>query len=199
MIRQKEKSRSESLRERAELVIERFELLEPQATAELSVRKIDQKPVAAITPAPMSRTMLGPGDTLTSRAALKTLLGAGWSKGSDAVLWSDGSRAMIHFVVDAREASSVIVELDLLGFLGAQCITSVSIYFGDRMLVEALFDNARHRQVVRCEVPHGQGGEHMAIQLDLAIHHLTSPAALGVGEDARKLGVALQRLCLLQG
>jgi hypothetical protein len=127
---------------------------------------------------------------LAPTAAGLALLASGWSdpEGEDFV-WSDGPEAELRFAM-AVPTRDMLCRIEVMPFVatGALLRQRIEVFFNFFRVGYA--ELAAGRQTVAFEVPR----ELFMLRTHRVVFHLpdcASPLALGVGDDGRRLGIAL--------
>jgi hypothetical protein len=118
---------------------------------------------------------------------------AGWSIPEDEMVWSDGTIAALGFQPPLA-SGPVLLRLDGQAFLppgvsGREDAQRIRLRMGRSLLGTAVMDQTRSSlSVIVPDMLAGRGADHLLVEFPDA----RRPADLGLGEDARLLGLALR-------
>lgn len=148
---------------------------------------------------PQSEALMiaGRGDHLTSLSALRTLAREGWTKTDATTLWTECARSTIRFRVGDTTERPTTAVLNLRAFLNAENAQSITLAAGEQRLATVKFGPGSEVQSVRVAIPAQAFSSNDILELVINVQAPSSPKELGLGDDARMLGVALTGLRLL--
>lgn len=122
-------------------------------------------------------------------------LGRGWSNPEAWGIWSDGRKCSLLLVTDPKLPGAMVLHLEVTGFVNwRHRKVRIRISAGGRPEVEMVIPFWRPRKSV--VVPLDAVESHGLYHVEIGISEPASPAGLGMGTDARELGLGLRSLRL---
>jgi hypothetical protein len=119
-------------------------------------------------------------------------LGRGWSKIEDWGVWTDSATATLRFGLDRETTSDHLLRMSIHPFLAAEkSVRDVTI-----LLNGALVDSLRLTSRTQISIPLPAATSRI-VRVDFETKDLTSPRELGLSDDPRLLGVALESFAVV--
>lgn len=150
---------------------------------------------AATSAAAVLRPLPPGGVELQSAEAAAHVAFSGLSYPEQHGRWTDGGRVRLDFRLPERPAGGIVLRLELLGFVARGFVFEqrvVLVVNGHRLAEWHVMDTVlRPRSLVVPPEAIGPGGE---VSLQMQISTCVQPKLLGLGEDARFLGLMLRRV-----
>jgi hypothetical protein len=125
------------------------------------------------------------------------LLGGGWSLPDAAGVWTDGDRARLVLELGADPLSEAVLVLDVVPFVTPEhAELTVDVWAGDTHVARRVFreNDLEGRFVLR--LPPSVRDERGRAVVDFRLDEPARPVDLGLGSDARRLGLHLRSLML---
>jgi hypothetical protein len=121
--------------------------------------------------------------------------GTGWGQPEDGMIWTDGPNARLHMLVKPP-ASDVSLVLSCFPFLGDGKVPyqELTVFVNFLRVGFAVVAQPSEIEVL---IPKWVFKEPQT-QIDLYIPKATSPQALGIAGDVRQLGLAINRMMMMQ-
>ena len=137
-------------------------------------------------------------ETIAAGKSSLFLLGPGWHPAESWGVWSSGRRAWLIVPLPANFTGKLDFELQITAFLHAEYHPkqTMRILCGQTELAVSEFKVQEPSKVVEFNLDPAdcQNGGTVTFELDIA--DPASPASLGIGQDARTLGIALQSIAI---
>lgn len=122
-------------------------------------------------------------------------LGAGWGQPEDGMTWTDGPNARLQMLVKPP-VSDVSLVLSCFPFLGEGAIPYQELTVFVNFL-RVGFAVVAEPSEIEIPIPKSVFKEPLTL-IDLYIPKATSPEAIGTGSDVRQLGLAVNRVMMMQ-
>jgi hypothetical protein len=137
------------------------------------------------------------GETITFDAGsdAERLLGDGWSSLEPTGVWTEDETARLAFRLTNAPVANVCLVLDLDPFLTAEHrVLETEILVGAKRVVDHTFRYGEPDQPLQIDLPSAAVHSEDGVVLELHVREPARPVDLGVGGDARRLGVHLRSL-----
>jgi hypothetical protein len=139
-----------------------------------------------------------PGDPLdfSSAETLARHAGVGWSLPEATGTWTDGACATLRLDLAGAAAGDLCLRTSLSAFVTeAAPRMEVDVVVNDARLARWRFDTVSYRDDDRrLRIPAGVAGRYAPMEVTLLVRAPRIPAALGLGDDLRALGVHVERM-----
>jgi hypothetical protein len=137
-----------------------------------------------------------PGETINFEKGgnSKAYVGSGWSSEDELGTWSDGSEAAVRFKFDRTYNTPMELVVQALPFVpGERPEQRVAVLANDQQIANWTFRNGDSRTELRAEIP-ANVVRSDDLKLVFRITDPVSPKSLGLSDDARNLGLMVQKL-----
>src|SRR5262249_38588007 len=124
----------------------------------------------------------------------KAYVGSGWSLEDELGTWSDGAEATVRFKLDRSYHTPMELVVQALPFVpGERPEQHVAVLANDQQIANWTFRNGDSWTELRAEIP-AEIVRSEELKLVFRISNPVSPNSIGLSDDARKLGLMVQRL-----
>lgn len=140
------------------------------------------------------------GDTLdlSSRGKCDQYLGAGWSRPEAWGRWTDGARSVVTLRLASRPSESLDLVVEATPFLAlAHRTLAVTVLANGQPVAVWSFEVGHPFGPCRATIPRQALAPEARLHLELQLDQPAAPAALGISEDIRLLGLGVRTMRLV--